>query len=133
MKKVRNYLSEVLEMKSNEVWLSFEEKCEFLGVGVTEWKKTRILKIDILSPLKTVFFCISWVSDLRDSCEPTCEICRCIGQILASQVWVEKNSRKTHETLCLKFLRNWNFLRISRLEATRESSRKKAKNKIFQH
>ena len=59
MKKVRNYLSEVLEMKSNEVWLSFEEKCEFLGVGDAECKKTRILKIDILSPLKTVFFCIS--------------------------------------------------------------------------
>ena len=131
MKKVRNYLSEVLEMKSNEVWLSFEEKCEFLGVGVTECKKTRILKIDILSPLKTVFFCISWVSDLRDSYEPTCEICRCIGQILASQVWVAKNSQETHETLCLKFLRNWNFLRISQLEATRESSCEKAKNKFF--
>ena len=62
MKKVRNYLSEVLEMKSNEVWLSFEEKCEFLGVGVAECKKTRILKIDISSPLKTFFFCILQVS-----------------------------------------------------------------------
>ena len=39
MKKVRNYLNEVLEMKSNEV-LSFEGKCEFLRVGVAECKKT---------------------------------------------------------------------------------------------
>ena len=53
--KVRNTLNEVLEMKSNEVWLSFEEKCEFLSVGVAECKKTRILKTNISSPLKTVF------------------------------------------------------------------------------
>ena len=55
MKKVRNTLNEVLEMKSNEVSLSFEEKCEFLSMGVTECKKTRILKTNISSPLKTVF------------------------------------------------------------------------------
>ena len=61
MKKVRNYLSEVLEMKSNEVWLSFEGKREFLCVGVAEWKKIKILKTGISSPLKTVFL----VSDSR--------------------------------------------------------------------
>ena len=53
--KVRNTLNEVLEMISNEVWLSFEEKCEFLSVGVAECKKTRILKTNISSTLKTVF------------------------------------------------------------------------------
>jgi len=49
MKKVRNYNKKVLEMKSKEVWLSFEEKCEFLFVGVTECKKTWILETDISS------------------------------------------------------------------------------------
>ena len=58
MKKVKNYLNEVLEMKSNEVWLSFEGTCEFLCVGVTKCKKTGILKIDISSTLKIVFFYI---------------------------------------------------------------------------
>ena len=29
MKKVRNYFNEVLEMKSNEVWLSFEGNVSF--------------------------------------------------------------------------------------------------------
>ena len=85
MKKVRNYLNEVLEMKSNEV-LSFEGKCEFLRVGVAECKKTKILKINISSPLKTVFFCILQVSDSQASRKPTCKMCRCIGQNLASQV-----------------------------------------------
>ena len=31
MKKVRNYLREVLEMKSKEDWLSFEENVSFCG------------------------------------------------------------------------------------------------------
>ena len=63
MKMGRNYLIEVLEMKSNKVWLSFEGKCEFLCVGVAKCKKTSILKTNILSPLKTEFFYISRVSD----------------------------------------------------------------------
>ena len=83
MKKVRNYLNEVLEMKSNEVWLSFEGKCEFLCVGVVKCKKTRILKIDISSPLKIIFFCILRVSDSQASHEPTRE---CTGQNLTGQV-----------------------------------------------
>ena len=79
MKMVRNYLSEVLEMKSNEVCLSFEEKCEFLGVGVAECKKTSILTTEFLSPLKAVFFCISRVSDLQASYKPTHEMFKCTG------------------------------------------------------
>ena len=65
MKKVRNYLNEVLEKKSNEDWLSSEGTCVFLCVGIVECKKTLHLKIEISSPLKTVSFCISRVSDSR--------------------------------------------------------------------
>ena len=84
MKKVRNNLNEVLEEKSNEDWLNSEGTCVFLCVGVVECKKTLHLKTEISSPLKTVSFYISRVSDLQASHEPTREKCRCIGQIFVS-------------------------------------------------
>ena len=77
---------------------------------------------DILNPLKTIFFCMSQVSDSWVSHEPIREMCRCKRQIFAGQVWVAKHSRGTCETLYLKFLKNGNFLRISQLETTHEGN-----------
>ena len=45
MKKVKDYLREVLEMKSKQERLSFVEKFEFWRVGITKFKKTIILKL----------------------------------------------------------------------------------------
>ena len=59
MKRVRNYLREVLEMKSKEDWLKFEENLNFFGWESRSAQRQMILKTDILNPLKTVFFCIS--------------------------------------------------------------------------
>ena len=123
MKKVRNYLREVLEMKSKEVWVSFEEKCEFLCEGVAECKKTWILKIDISGPLKIVFFCIS-----RASHKPSRKICNCKGQNLTIQVWVTRDSRNSLS----KIFKNWNFLKISWLVATCGTSSEMAKDKVLQ-
>ena len=81
MKRVRNYLREVLEMKSKEDWLKFEESLNFCGWESRSAQRQMILKTDILNPLKTVCFCISQVSR-----EPIREMCRCIGQIFANQV-----------------------------------------------
>ena len=132
MKRVRNYLREVLEMKSREDWLKFEENLNFCGWESRSAQRQMILKTDILNPLKIAFFCISQVSR-----EPIREMCRCIGQIFANQVWVAKHSRGTRETLYLKFLRNENFLRISQLETTHEGNHdfqsRNGQNKVFQH
>ena len=96
MRKVRNYLNEVLEMKSNEVWLSFEGKCEFLCVGVAEWKKIKILKAGISSPLKTVFFAF---------CELVTSLVAKYAIAKGKISQFKSESRGTQEILYLKFLK----------------------------
>ena len=108
--------------------MSFGRNFEFWRVGVVECKKTSILKTEFSSPLKIFFFCILRVSDSQTSHEPTREMCRWTGQNFIGQVWVANHLRGSYETLCLKFLRNWNSLRILRLGTICESSREMAKH-----
>ena len=107
------------------------KKIWVLWVGVVEFKKTMFFKTEFSSPLKTIFFYILQVSDSWTSHDPTRKMCRCKGQIFTGQVWVANHLLGTHETLCLKFLRNWNFLKISRLEAICKGRHKMAKHKVF--
>ena len=77
-------------------------------------------------PLKTVFFAFHESVTHKPVASLLMKCVEASGRFL--QVKFESRT-----TLCLKFLRNWNFLRISRLETTREGSHEMAKHKFFQH
>ena len=113
-----------IQAREVEIW----RKNEILWVGVSECKKTSDFENWNFKPFITVFFYISRVSDSRIDRETTHKMCKCIRQIFVSQVWVATHSQGTRETLYLKFLGNWNSLKISWCGTTHKRSHKMAKH-----
>ena len=104
-----------------------KKKIEILWVGVAECKKTMFLKTKFSIPFKKLSFFAFYESMNHELVVSLLVKC---ADAQGRFSWVRSKSRTT---LCLKFLRNWNFLRISRLEATHEGKREMAKHKDFQH